>query len=234
MRYVSAVALYGPKRDPLATLVSSLQEIVASFLGDAFRPYVPEQVHGTLVALNGPGGVNDYFLEHRGERRQMDYAAALSLVAAAFRTPLTVRFGAEGTFTSRGQSLRARSFSVHGGSVNLIGWPREAFDGEGRRLDALRRGMTAAGVLHRYHATPADVDDDLYLVLGHCPDADPAVVARAVAAGRDHLAARPAEVSITAADVRVVAADTPTLLPAIRSIPLAETTPDDLVALNGG
>ncbi|GIF52153.1 hypothetical protein DFJ67_7440 [Asanoa ferruginea] len=239
MRYVSAVAFYGPKKDPLASLLSELQDIVARSLGRAFRPYVLDQIHGTLIALGGASGVNDFYREHRGARKRMDYPAALRMLTAALTDPLTVQFGGvaeELGFSSRGQALRTRCLSEQGGSVVIIGWPTEAFRSSGadRRLDELRRRMISANVLHRYHATPSDVDDDLYMVLGHCHGADLTDVTKAVDAGRGYLAARPTAVTIQMADVSVVAADTPTLLPTIRTIPLAQATVADLIELNGG
>ena len=71
-RFVSAVAFYGPKTGPLRDLLAGAQALIAEYLGDDFRAYSPEQVHATLIALNGvrdPGTgtiVNEYLLEHDG------------------------------------------------------------------------------------------------------------------------------------------------------------------------
>ena len=52
-RFISAVAFYGPKTGPLRELLAGVQALIAEHVGDDFRPYSPEQVHATLIALNG-------------------------------------------------------------------------------------------------------------------------------------------------------------------------------------
>ena len=52
-RFISAVAFYGPKSGRLRELVTGVQDLIASHVGDDFRPYTHEQVHATLIALNG-------------------------------------------------------------------------------------------------------------------------------------------------------------------------------------
>ena len=80
-------------------------------------------------------------------------------------------------------------------------------------LDELRREMNAAGLLHRYHARPADVDNDLHLVVGHHAGAAAGALRGATAAVRDKLAADPADLAIGLSDVKIVAADSHTLAP---------------------
>jgi hypothetical protein len=94
-------------------------------------------------------------------------------------------------------------------------------------LDELRRDMNAANVLHKYHYREQDVDDDFYLVVGHRSGAPGAAVQRAVDAVRDELAADPADVDIGLSDVRIVAADSPTLAPPL----LVSEIPADEAAL---
>ena len=175
-RFISAVAFYGPKTGRLRELLTGVQALIAEHVGGDFRPYALDQVHATLIALNGvrAGGtiVNEYLLEHAGERREMDLPRVMDILARRFATPLRVRIGGfrpgqEIPFTSRGQHLAERSFSVQGEAFVLVGWPADSLAGLGRPVDELRREMNAAGVLHRYHARPADVDNDLHLVVGH-------------------------------------------------------------------
>ena len=123
------------------------------------------------------------------------------------------RPGQEIPFTSRGQHLAERAFSVQGEAFVLVGWPADSLAGAGRPVDELRREMNAAGVLHRYHARPGDVDNDLHLVVGHHDGAPAAALARATAAVRDKLAADPADLAIGLSDVTIVAADSHTLAP---------------------
>ena len=222
-RFVSAVACYGPKAGPLRDLLAGVQAVIAEHVGGAFRPYTLEQVHATLIALNGVHAdgalVNEYFLEHAGERREMDLPRVMDILARRFATPLRVRVGGflpgqEIPFTSRGQHLSERSFSVQGEAFVLVGWPAGSLAGTGGRpLDELRREMNAAGLLHRYHVRACDVDNDLHLVVGHHGGAPAGVLDRAVAAVREKLAAEPADLAIGLADVTIVAADSPTLAP---------------------
>ena len=223
-RFISAVAFYGPKTGRLHELLTGVQAQIAEHVGRDFRPYTLDQVHATLIALNGvrAGGtiVNEYLLEHAGERREMDLPRVMDILARRFATPLRVRIGGfrpgqPVPFTSRGQHVAERSFSVQGEAFVLMGWPAESLAGAGRPLDDLRREMNAAGVLHRYHARPGDVDNDLHLVVGHQAGAPAAALARATAAVRDKLAADPADLAIALSDVTIVAADSHTLAPPV-------------------
>jgi hypothetical protein len=226
-RFISAVAFYGPKTGRLRELLTGVQALIAEHVGGDFRPYTLDQVHATLIALNGvrAGGtiVNEYLLEHAGERREMDLPRVMDILARRFATPLRVRIGGfrpgqAVPFTSRGQHLAERSFSVQGEAFVLVGWPADSLadvEGSGRPVDELRREMNAAGVLHRYHARPADVDNDLHLVVGHQAGAPAAALARATAAVRDTLAADPADLAIALSDVTIVAADSHTLAPPV-------------------
>ena len=221
-RFVSAVAFYGPKTGRLRELLTGVQALIAEHVGAAFRPYTLEQVHATLIALNGvrEGGtiVNEYLLEHAGVRREMDLPRVMDILDRRFAVPLRVRFGGFRPgqpipFTSRGQHLAERAFSTQGEAFVLVGWPADSLAGAARPLDELRRAMNAAGVLHRYHARPADVDNDLHLVVGHHAGAPADALARATAAVRDRLAADPADLAIALSDITIVAADSHTLAP---------------------
>ena len=221
-RFISAVAFYGPKTGRLRELVTEVQALIAEHVGAGFRPYTLDQVHATLIALNGvrAGGtvVNEYLLEHAGVRREMDLPRVMDILARRFAVPLRVRIGGfrpeqAVPFTSRGQHLAERTFSVQGEAFVLVGWPTDSIFGAGRPLDELRREMNAAGALHRYHARPADVDNDLHLVVGHHAGAPVGALARATAAVRDQLAADPADLAIGLSDVKIVAADSHTLAP---------------------
>jgi hypothetical protein len=222
-RFISAVAFYGPKTGRLREVLADVQGLIAEHVGDDFRPYAPEQVHATLIALNGvreDGGrvVNEYLLTHAGVRREMDLPRVMDILIRRFSVPLPVRIGGfrpdrAVPFTSRGQHLAERTFSVQGDAFVLVGWPAESFAGAGRPLDDLRREMKTAGVLHRYHVLPGDVDNDLHLVVGHHAGAPVGALARATDAVRDLLAAEPADLAIGLPDVKVVAADSHTLAP---------------------
>ena len=234
-RFISAVAFYGPKTGPLRELLAGVQALIAEHVGEDFRPYSLEQVHATLIALNGVRDpetgaiVNEYLLAHAGVRREMDLPRVMDILARA--APMRVRIGGfrpdqEAPFTSRGQHLAERAFSVQDRAFVLVGWPADSLAGAGRPLDDLRREMNAAHVLHRYHVQATDVDNDLHLVVGHHAGAPPGALARATAAVRDKLAADPVDLTIGLADIKIVAADSHTLAPPlyIGDIPAAEAT----------
>ena len=239
-RFISAVAFYGPKTGRLRELLAGVQALIAEHLGDDFRPYSLEQVHATLIALNGVRDprtgtiVNEYLLAHAGPPgemvpREMDLPRVMDILARRFAAPLRVRIGGFRPhqaipFTSRGQHLAERAFSVQGEAFVLVGWPADSLAGAGRPLDELRREMNAAGVLHRYHARATDVDNDLHLVVGHHAGAPAGALARATTAVRDKLAADPADLAIGLADVKIVAADSHTLAPPlyVSGIPASE------------
>ncbi len=221
-RFVSAVAFYGPKTGQLRELLAGVQALIAEHVGDDFRPYTPEQVHATLIALDGVRDpetgaiVNAYLLAHAGGGREMDLPRVMDILAQA--TPLRVRIGGfrpgqPVPFTSQGQHLAMRTFSVRDKAFVLMGWPTDSLAGAGRPLDDLRREMNAANVRHKYHVRATDVDNDLHLVVGHHAGAPPAALARATAAVRDKLAAGPVDLTIGLADVKIVAADSHTLAP---------------------
>ena len=136
-RFISVVAFYGPKTGRLRELLTGVQALIAEHVGSDFRPYTLDQVHATLIALNGvrAGGtiVNEYLLEHAGERREMDLPRVMDILARRFATPLRVRIGGFRPgqaipFTSRGQHLAERSFSVQGEAFVLVGWPADSLD----------------------------------------------------------------------------------------------------------
>jgi hypothetical protein len=220
---VSAISLYGPKPEPLRNLLASIQGTAADRLGAAFVPYTHDQVHGTLVVLTGwrgEGGtiVNQSYLEYRGERRAMDFGRVQEVLRAHLAEPITIRLGGFGPdvrepFASQGRRLHERSFSAQAGALVLVGWPVAALVSEGRTrpLDDLRRDVARAGVLHRYHRAPADIDDDFHLVVGHYAGARPDQVTAAVSAAREYLADHPVDVEVGLDQVRIIASDTPTL-----------------------
>jgi hypothetical protein len=237
-RFISVVAFYGPKTGRLRELLTGVQALIAEQVGGDFRPYTLDQVHATLIALNGvrDGGtvVNEYMLELAGQRREMDLPRVMDILARRFATPLPVRIGGfrpdqAPPFTSRGQHPAQRSFSVQDRAFVLVGWPAASIAGNGQPLDELRRELNAAGLLHRYHAHPGDVDNDLHMVVGHHAGAPAAALDRATKAVRDMLAATPADLAIGPSDVKIVAADSHTMAPPlyVSGIPADEASVRD-------
>ena len=242
-RFISAIALYGPKADPVRDFLTDVQAMIAEYAGKSFRPYSLEQIHATLIAINGipepeTGAiVNQYYLEHTGARLKMDLRRVMRILAENLAPPLHIRLGGRGRddsdpFLSRGHRLYERAFSVQGNAFVLIGWPVLALAGRGMPLDDLRREMNAANVLHRYHRSDADVDDDLYLVVGHHAGASASALRQAADAVRDNLAANPIDIEIGIREVKLVAADSHTMAPALfaSDIPADEATLRELMS----
>lgn len=236
-RFISAVALYGPKSGPVRDLLTGVQALIAEHVGRDFRPYSLDQIHATLIALDAARDprsgtiVNDYFLQHTGAAVEMDLPRVMRILAERFADPLAVRIGGYRRdqpvpFLSRGVHPSERAFGVQANAFVLIGWPTAALAGDKRPLDRLRRDMNAAGVLHKYHRRESDVDDDFYLVVGHHRGAPAGALQRAVAAVRDKLAAEPLDLAIGLGEITIVAADSHTLAPPIfaGAVPVDEAT----------
>jgi hypothetical protein len=218
------VAFYGPKAGPLRELLAGVQAMIAAEIGPAFLPYSLEQIHATLIALDGDRDtgtgtvVNTFYLIHQGRRVEMNLPQAMDILLRRFQHPLQVRLGGfaagqQVPFTSRGWHLFDRAFSVQGNAFVLVGWPVASLTGPDTPLDDLRREMNEANVLHRYHPSEGAADNDLHLVVGHHADAPAGALARAEATVRDQLAAHPVEFGIGIGDIKVVASDSRTMAP---------------------
>ncbi len=219
MNNLTLVAGYGAKPRAFEELVRDLQARLVRMLGAGFVPYSVGQVHGTIIGLEGlrepEGVINANFLHLRQERRVMDLARAVAVLDES-ALPLRIRVGGFGAstsfeFTSRGQHPYERSFSLRGGIATVIGWPA-VNDGRVRTLDDLRRRFAEANVLHKYHASDADVDDDFYFVLGRVDTEEVEALTDVEAAMREQLATRPPIIlELGSEHIRIVAYEDPTL-----------------------
>ena len=226
-KFVTAVALYGTKQEPVRELLQPIQEIVRRELGGGFRPYTLDQIHSTLITLDwAPDGrtgrpVNQRYQEVTGAADPMDPGRALGILGSFGESPHRIRMGgfrpaSPVTFSSRGMHPHDRTFCAHGQALVLVGWPLATIARglSAKPLDDLRRHMNDANILHRYHKSPADIDNDFHLVIGHHDHAPPDQASAAVTAVRQYLAEHPAEVDVGLGDVAVIASDSTTLAPA--------------------
>ena len=198
-----------------------LQACLGELLQEGFAPYSVEQVHGTIIGLEGiwDAGelVNANFLRLRGERQVMDLRQALGAVAAC-SFPLRIRIGGFQAsepcpFASRQQHPYDRSASLSGEVATIMGWP-ECDGSYPPALDELRRSLERANVLHKYHAFESDVDNDFYFVLGRVDRtrATQDAIVEAEMAMREQLANRePVIVDLDTRHLAVVAYDDATL-----------------------
>src|ERR1039457_777491 len=241
---VTAVALYGTKTGAFRSLLETVQAIVGQHLGGGFRPYTLDQIHGTVIRLDGARDtengliVNQRYFEYSGTPRAMDHARASEILAACLTPPLRIGVGACSPdapvmFSSRGQHPYERTFSVQGDAFVLMGWPvSTVLNGiSSRPLDYLRRKMNDANIMHWYHESSTDIDNDLHLVIGHHNrPAEHEVREEAVHCVRAYLAQHPVQIEVGVDQVVVIAANSPTLAPAqfIGPLPL---NPVDIAGL---
>src|SRR5688572_14790800 len=112
------VAYYGKKSDELAEFIRFFQSKISGYLGSAFRPYEMEQVHGTIIGLEGQHvhgkWLNKNFLEQRQEERAMDFGQILGFLRSKNIPDCNIRVGGfrhyePSAFTSRGHHPYLRS-----------------------------------------------------------------------------------------------------------------------------
>jgi hypothetical protein len=240
---ITMVALYGTKTGDLKRLLETVQATLAGRLRGGFQPYSLDQIHGTVIRLDGVTDtqsgliINPRYAELTGTPRAMDHARALEIVTAHLTPPLRIRMGgyrpgAPATFSSRGQHPYERMFSGPRNAFVLMGWP-VATIAQGisaRPLDQLRRTMNEANIGHWYHDSPTDIDNDFHLVVGHHDGVSPDEAAAAVDAVRTYLSQHPAQIDVGVDQVSIIAADSPTLAPAQFIAPLP-VDPGDIAKL---
>jgi hypothetical protein len=186
-----------------------------------------DQIHSTIIRLDGSIHsqsrllVNQHYLELAGVPREMDLAHALEILATEFKTPLEVAFGGftqnnPETFMSRGQRPHERMFSAQDGALVLVGWPVVTVENgiSARPLDKLRRTMNEANVLHWYHQSWCDIDNDSHIVIGHYSNVSRPQINELARAVSNYLADNPIRVEVGVNQLSVVASDSPTLEPA--------------------
>lgn len=221
---ITAVSFYGTKDEALMELLNEVQGIVYRFVGDKFIPYSLGQIHGTLVSfspvedLGDDSLLNEHFHDVTGIAVSIDASKALSILQDQLRSPCKIRLGGHefngnSTFLSRGQHPYNRMFSAQGDALVLIGWPVSTITRglAEAPLNELRRAMNRAGIMHLYHESTTDIDNDLHMVIGHCDDGPAEAVSAAVNEVRSYLVGHPVEFEMSINRVTIIAADTPTL-----------------------
>jgi hypothetical protein len=173
---MSLVAFHGAKPPPLQRLVEGLVARLGAALGDfpgLFRPYPLDQVHATLVGLEG-SWEGDAIFNANARAREQSFGVPPApldlpgLVETLRRQawPLPVRFGGQPPEARNPYDARPpweRAFDIReDGLAVLIGWP----PGFAPWLLEMRKRVEQHGVVHKYHLDPAARDNDLFLVLG--------------------------------------------------------------------
>lgn len=170
---LTLVSHYGEKPREFRDLIQELQRPLLSTLGNNFLPYAVEQVHGTLVGLEGTATGNDVlshnFLQLSGERRPFDFPGLLKFLRDDF-AGFEIQIGGfhpdqDYGFTSQDKSPFLRSFSLRGPAAVAMGWPRQQ-NSYPLELDLLRRSLERFGALRKWAWRDGEIDNDFYFVLG--------------------------------------------------------------------
>jgi hypothetical protein len=155
-------------------LVSEIQTELINQFGHVFAPYTLDQIHATLVGLEGyrteSGLLNSNLIDTVGAPRPMDLEGLFHFLMNTPILPLNIRIGGFRRseayfFTSRGQHPYNRSFTLSRREAVVIGWPVNN-NKYPMSLDHLRRCCIVYNVQHKYHQAEGDIDNDLFLVLG--------------------------------------------------------------------
>jgi hypothetical protein len=185
---VTLISLYGDKNEDFSAAIKKWQQVVAEGVGSAFTPYDVRQIHATIIGLERvrAPAYNANFSTHRKRDVAMNFDGLLAYVRGCGHVPFEVQLGGfaqrDYPFTSRENTPYERSLSVQGDKVVVIGWPvrGEPFSKhpatpadairEARTypltLDIIRHAMQGFGVLHGYHRTLTDIDNDLFFRIG--------------------------------------------------------------------
>lgn len=170
---LSIISHYGEKSLELINLISMLQSKLSESLGFAFKPYEMDQVHGTIIRLEGTftdkGILNKWFKENRHEDRYMKPERLLEFIKSDKIKEIDIKIGGyrihkDYGFESRGQHPFLRSFSIQGDIAVAMGWPIE----NGNHVDALYKlcsQFEEVDVLHKWHKEGYE-DNDFFFVLG--------------------------------------------------------------------
>ena len=171
---LTLVAYYGNKPPLIAELISDAISELGSLLGNGFVPYDMQQVHGTIIGLEGCRTgqyiINTNYAELCNESRTMDLKAALQILKEKSLLSFDVTVGGfiDGgsySFTSRDFVPYMRSFSIQGKNAVAMGWPYNNGN-YSKSINQLRRAFNAANILHKYHCSPDVEDNDFFFVLG--------------------------------------------------------------------
>lgn len=213
---VTLVAYYGDKPPLITKLISGAISELSRRLGHGFAPYSLQQVHGTIIGLEGRRAgkhiINTNYAKIQDDLRSVDLKAVFQILKKKSLLPFEVTMGGfiDGgpySFTSRDAVPYMRAFSIQGINTVAMGWP--FMNGRYvKSLDKLRRAFNSVNILHKYHASPASEDNDFFFVLGNLVNGSVDQIQLLEAQGhlRSHFASQePVSVSISRDCLRVVA-----------------------------
>jgi hypothetical protein len=168
------VSHYGEKSSELLHLIRESQHILVRCLGSSFRPYQRQQVHGTIIGLEGhrtKTKIRNLNSAEAGIVSEVEPSALLSFLRGSEFPSIRVRIGGYRShehypFKSRGIHPYLRSFSIQGEIAVAMGWP-VAESNFPNSLDGLRWQFDSRlGVRHKWYRKPDDKDNDFFFTLG--------------------------------------------------------------------
>jgi hypothetical protein len=215
---VTLVAHYGQKPPALSALVRHLHGKLQDLLGPAFRRYELEQVHGTVIGLEGCRHGQRLMNQNSGSA--MNLRGVVDFLRDPRLQPIRVQVGGyqasgEYAFRSRNTHPYLRSFSIQGDIAVAMGWPDQR-GSYPNSLDQLRRAFQEYGVRHKWHRTDDEIDNDFFFVLGRIDrqTADPVVLESSTQIVRAEIASHGATlVEINRDTLRLVGYSDPQLPP---------------------
>jgi hypothetical protein len=165
---VTLVAHYGAKPSALSVLIRQLQQRLQDLLGEGFHSYELEQVHGTVIGLEGCHLGSVVRNEYSG--LPMDLTGLVEFLRGPRLRSIQIQVGGyqpggEYAFRSRQAHPYLRSFSIQRDSALAMGWPIKQGDFT-NSLEQLRREFQEFGVRHKWHRTSSEIDNDFFVVLG--------------------------------------------------------------------
>lgn len=175
------VSFYGEKPKKFVKLIHDCQNKISESLRSAYTPYQLDQVHATIVGLEGHRHskkiLNANFLNFRHEHKLVQLDSFLGHLRAGGNVPIEIQIGGypyyqdqkDVPFSSQGKQPYERTFSIRADKVVAMGWPaiRLKRGDHDMPLHNFRKAFQEVNVLHKEHRTTTDTDDDFYFVLGH-------------------------------------------------------------------
>lgn len=168
------VAYYGKKPKELSDLIKNTQQRLKKEFKANFAEYKMDQVHATLIGLEGHRNcnhiINTNYLELKKQLKIIDFEKLFATIDHQFRDPIHISFcgykkDRKYPFTSRGLHPYLRSFSIQANTAVAMGWPKNKalypFS-----IDTIRRSFNEANIVHKYHVSSDAIDNDFFFVLG--------------------------------------------------------------------
>lgn len=171
---LSLVAFYEEKdNNVLWGKINKIQSIILNDISNNYKPYKMEQIHGTIIGLEGAilegNLIGKNYKEIENKEVRLDIRAIINFVLET--KPIKIKIGGfnnndNDIFTSRGETPFNRSFSIQRNIIVAMGWPYSNGN-YSPVLDTMRRRLSKFGALHKYYNKPNSHDNDFFFVLGN-------------------------------------------------------------------